>query len=138
MAKKEIYQGTGRRKESVARVRMTSGTGKIMINGRPMDEYLPHKTLIMDLKQPLEVTKMTDLVDIDVIVEGGGFNGQTGAIRLGIARALVEYDKANEESENSFKKILRANGFLTRDSRIVERKKPGLKKARKAAQFSKR
>lgn len=135
---KQVFQGTGRRKASVARVRMTSGKGKIVINGRAMEEYLPHKTLIMDLMQPLEVTNSADLFDVDVLVSGGGFQGQTGAIRLGIARALVEYDKANEGSENSFKKILRANGFLTRDSRIVERKKPGLKKARKAPQFSKR
>lgn len=138
MTKKDVFQGTGRRKASVARVRLTSGSGKIIINGTKMEEYLPHKTLIMDLLQPLEVTKTRDLFDIEVNVQGGGFNGQTGAIRLGIARALVEYDKPNEESETSFKKILRANGFLTRDSRVVERKKPGLKKARKAPQFSKR
>lgn len=135
----KIYYGTGRRKTSVARVRMTSGKGKITVNGKDVNEYLPFATLIMDLKQPLEATKMTDKFDIVVDVKGGGFSGQTGAIRLGITKALLEYDKNTDpNSDSSFRKILKAKGFITRDSRIKERKKPGLKKARKAPQFSKR
>ncbi len=135
----KIYYGTGRRKTSVARVRMTSGKGKITVNGKDVNEYLPFATLIMDLKQPLEATKMLDKFDIVVDVKGGGFSGQTGAIRLGITKALLEYDKNTDpNSDSSFRKILKAKGFITRDSRIKERKKPGLKKARKAPQFSKR
>ena len=135
----KTFIGTGRRKRSVARVRMTSGKGKITINGRDVNEYLPFKTLVMDLTQPLDATKTRDKFDIDVTVYGGGFSGQTGAIRLGITRALLEYDKNTDpSSETSFRRILKAKGFITRDSRIKERKKPGLKKARKAPQFSKR
>lgn len=135
----KIYYGTGRRKASVARVRMTSGKGKITINGRDVNEYLPFATLVMDLKQPLEATNTADKFDITVDVKGGGFSGQTGAIRLGITRALLEYDiNTDPASESSFRRILKAKGFITRDSRIKERKKPGLKKARKAPQFSKR
>ena len=88
----KTFVGTGRRKRSVARVRMTSGKGKITINGRDVNEYLPFKTLVMDLTQPLEITKTRDKFDIDVTVYGGGFSGQTGAIRLGITRALLQYD----------------------------------------------
>ena len=135
----KTYIGTGRRKSSIARVRMTSGKGKITINGRDVNEYLPFKTLVMDLKQPLEATKTEDKFDIDVDVKGGGFSGQTGAIRLGIARALLEYDiNTDPTSENSFRRILKQAGFITRDARVKERKKYGLKKARRAPQFSKR
>ena len=133
------FIGTGRRKRSIARVRMTSGKGKITINGRDVNEYLPFKTLVMDLTQPLDVTKTRDKFDIEVTVNGGGFSGQTGAIRLGITRALLQYDKNTDPtSESSFRKILKAEGFITRDARIKERKKYGLKKARRAPQFSKR
>ncbi len=134
-----VYLGTGRRKSSVARVRMTSGKGKITINGKDMNEYLPFPTLVLDLCQPLDVTNTRDKFDIEVNAQGGGFSGQTGAIRLGITRALLEYDKNTDpKSETSFRRILKANGFVTRDSRKKERKKYGLKKARKAPQFSKR
>ena len=135
----KTFIGTGRRKRSVARVRMTSGKGKITINGRDVNEYLPFKTLVMDLKQPLEATKTADKFDIEVSVYGGGFSGQTGAIRLGITRALLEYDKNTDPtSDSSFRKILKSAGFITRDARVKERKKYGLKKARRAPQFSKR
>ena len=138
MAKK-IYAGTGHRKSSIARVRMTEGTGKITVNGKDVNEYLPFPTLVMDLCQPLDVTNTRDKFDIDCKVNGGGFSGQTGAIRLGITRALLEYDgNTDPTSETSFRKILKAKGFITRDSRKKERKKPGLKKARRAPQFSKR
>ena len=135
----KTFVGTGRRKRSIARVRMTSGKGKITINGRDVNEYLPFKTLVMDLTQPLEVTKTRDKFDIEVSVYGGGFSGQTGAIRLGITRALLEYDQNTDPtSDSSFRKILKQAGFITRDARIKERKKYGLKKARRAPQFSKR
>lgn len=135
----KTFIGTGRRKSSIARVRMTSGKGKITINGRDVNEYLPFKTLVMDLKQPLEATKTADKFDIDVDVQGGGFSGQTGAIRLGITRALLQYDiNTDPSSESSFRKILKQAGFITRDARVKERKKYGLKKARRAPQFSKR
>ncbi len=134
-----IYYGTGKRKASIAKVRLVSGKGKITINGKDAHEYLPYETLIMDLTQPLVLTNTKDLFDVEVEVCGGGFSGQTGAIRLGITKALLEYDSTTSaDSENSFRKILKANGFITRDSRIKERKKPGLKKARRAPQFSKR
>ena len=140
MAKDQrVFTGTGRRKTSVARVRLIPGSVKITVNGRDVNEYLPFPTLVMDLKQPLEATNTLDKFDINVEVKGGGFSGQTGAIRLGITRALLEYDKNTDpSSETSFRRILKAKGFITRDSRIKERKKPGLKKARKAPQFSKR
>jgi len=141
MAKKEIktYTGTGRRKASVARVIMTSGTGKITVNGRDVHEYMPYETLVMDLMQPLVLTGNEKNFDITVNVQGGGFSGQTGAIRLGIARALLAYDSTTDaSSENSYRKALKTAGFVTRDSRIKERKKYGLKKARRAPQFSKR
>ena len=135
----KTFVGTGRRKRSIARVRMTSGKGKITINGRDVNEYLPFKTLVMDLTQPLDVTNTRDKFDIDVTVNGGGFSGQTGAIRLGITRALLQYDQNTDPtSDSSFRKILKAEGFVTRDARIKERKKYGLKKARRAPQFSKR
>ena len=135
----KTFIGTGRRKRSIARVRMTSGKGKITINGRDVNEYLPFKTLVMDLTQPLDVTKTRDKFDIDVTVNGGGFSGQTGAIRLGITRALLQYDQNTDpSSDSSFRKILKQAGFITRDARIKERKKYGLKKARRAPQFSKR
>ena len=135
---KRIYLGTGRRKSSVAQVKMTSGSGKITVNGRDVREFFPYETNVMDLMQPLVATNNEKTFDIDVKVNGGGFTGQTGAIRLGITRALLEYDKVNEESENSYRKILKRAGFVTRDARQKERKKPGLKAARRAPQFSKR
>ncbi len=139
MANKKVYMGTGRRKRSTARVRMTSGDGKIIINGKDVNEYLPFATLVMDLTQPLDVTNTRDKFDVEVNAKGGGFSGQTGAIRLGITRALLEYDSDTDpSSEDSFRKILKSAGFVTRDARIKERKKYGLKKARRAPQFSKR
>ena len=140
MAKKEnrVFCGTGRRKSSVARVRLIPGSGKITVNGRDVNEYFPFPTLVMDLKQPLTYTNTEDKFDIEVSVKGGGFSGQAGATRLGITRALLEYDKDNAGKEDSYRAILKKNGFITRDSRIKERKKPGLKKARRAPQFSKR
>ena len=135
----KTFVGTGRRKRSIARVRMVSGKGKITINGRDVNEYLPFKTLVMDLTQPLEATKTRDKFDITVTVNGGGFQGQTGAIRLGITRALLQYDQNTDpQSDSSFRKILKSEGFITRDARIKERKKYGLKKARRAPQFSNR
>ncbi len=137
MAKK-IYNGTGRRKASVAQVKLTPGKGKITVNGRDVNDFFPYETNVMELKQPLTITNTDELFDIDVKVDGGGFNGQTGAIRLGITRALLEYDAPNIDNETNFRTILKRAGFITRDSRIKERKKPGLKKARRAPQFSKR
>lgn len=139
MVEKKVYTGTGRRKTSVAKVRMISGKGKITINGKDVNEYLPFPTLVMDLMQPLEVTGMKDKFDITVDAFGGGFSGQAGATRLAIAKALMEFDSPNDaEREDSFRRILKAHGFITRDARIKERKKYGLKKARRAPQFSKR
>jgi small subunit ribosomal protein S9 len=127
----KTYLGTGRRKRSVARVRLTSGTGKFVINGRDISEYLPFETLIMDIMQPLEMTDNAGKFDIAVTVNGGGFTGQTGAIRLGVTRALMEVNP-------DYRSTLKAAGLVTRDARIKERKKYGLKKARRAPQFSKR
>ena len=141
MAKKNenrTFIGTGRRKSSVARVILTPGSGKITVNGRDVNEYMPFEVLVMDLKQPLELTNNLETFDITCNVTGGGFSGQTGAIRLGITRALMEYDKANEGNEDSYRKVLKSAGMVTRDSRSKERKKPGLKAARRAPQFSKR
>ena len=135
---KKVYLGTGRRKSSVAQVKMTSGSGKITVNGRDVREFFPYETNVMDLMQPLVATNNEKTFDIDVKVNGGWFTGQTGAIRLGITRALLEYDKVNEANEDSYRKILKRAGFVTRDARIKERKKPGLKAARRAPQFSKR
>lgn len=130
---------TGRRKKSTAQVKMTPGTGKITINGVDVNEYMPFPTLVMDLKQPLVATNNENTFDIEVVAKGGGFSGQTGAIRLGITRALIEYDKDTDQTrEDSYRKVLKAAGFVTRDARVKERKKPGLKKARRAPQFSKR
>ena len=134
----KVFTGTGRRKSSVAQVRMTAGKGNITVNGRDVKDFFPYETNIMDLKQPLVATNNENTFDIEVKVNGGGFSGQTGAIRLCITRALLEYDKANEGSETSYRTILKRAGFVTRDSRSKERKKPGLKKARRAPQFSKR
>ena len=132
MAEKNVYKATGRRKRSVAQVTLTSGKGKITVNGLDVNEYMPYETLVMDLKQPLELTGTTESYDVNVVVRGGGFSGQTGAIRLGIARALLE---ANSEG---YRATLKGAGMITRDARIKERKKYGLKKARRAPQFSKR
>ena len=123
--------GTGRRKSSTARVFMRSGNGSITVNERPLDEFFGRETSRMIVRQPLELTKMSDKFDILVTVEGGGISGQAGAIRLGLSRALVEYDE-------TLKSPLRKAGFMTRDAREVERKKVGLHKARRATQFSKR
>ena len=125
------YYGTGRRKSSVARVYLTAGTGKITINKRDIDEYLGLETLKVIVRQPLVATDTADKFDVNVTVKGGGFTGQSQALRLAIARALV---KINAED----KKALKDHGFLTRDSRAVERKKPGQPKARRRFQFSKR
>ena len=125
------YYGTGRRKKSVARVRLVPGQGKIIINNREMSDYFGLKTLELIVKQPLELTNTTDQYDVLVNVNGGGATGQAGAIRHGISRALLEVDA-------DFRKALKKEGFLTRDPRMKERKKYGLKKARKASQFSKR
>ena len=123
--------GTGRRKSSTARVFLRKGSGSITVNERPLDEFFGRQTARMIVRQPLELTQSSDKFDIMVTVEGGGTTGQAGAIRLGIARALVEYDE-------SLKGELRKAGFMTRDAREVERKKVGLHKARRATQFSKR
>ena len=140
MAKKEnFYYGTGKRKTSIAKVKLVPGTGKITVNGKDVNEYLPYETLVMDLTQPLDITNTREIFDVVVTVKGGGFSGQTGAIRLGITKALLEYDSTTDaDSENSYRKLLKPEGFITRDARIKERKKPGLKKARRAPQFSKR
>jgi len=139
MAEKREFTGTGRRKSSVARVKLVApGTGKVTINGRDVREFMPYETNVMDLMQPLVATNNENTFDVIVKVNGGGFTGQTGAIRHGITRALLEYDKANEENEDSYRKILKRAGFITRDPRVKERKKPGLKEARRAPQFSKR
>ena len=134
----KVYQATGKRKGSVARVTLTNGTGKITVNGRDVREYFPFETLVMDLEQPLELTNTKGLFDVECKVQGGGFRGQSGAIRLGITRALLIYDSATKDSENSLRKPLKVNGMITRDARVKERKKYGLKKARRAPQFSKR
>ena len=135
----KVFIGTGRRKSSVAQVKMTAGKGKITVNGVDVNEFMPYATYVMDLKQPLVATNNENTFDIEVKVTGGGASGQTGAIRLGITKALLEYDATTPaDSENSYRKVLKAAGFITRDSRIKERKKPGLKKARRAPQFSKR
>lgn len=138
MAEAKRYCGTGRRKSAVARVILTPGKGNITVNGRDVNEYLPQAVLVMDLKQPLVLTNNENTFDVTVNVSGGGYTGQTGAIRLGITRALLEYDKANEGKEDSYRSILKKAGFVTRDPRMKERKKYGLKGARRAPQFSKR
>ena len=127
----EVFNGTGRRKSSIARVRIMSGKGNITVNGKALDEYFGEETLKVIVRQPLTVTDTLDKYDVIATVKGGGFSGQAGAVRHGIARAL---NAANLE----YRPALKSNGFLTRDSRAKERKKYGLKKARKAPQFSKR
>jgi len=147
--KKDLkHYGTGRRKSSSARVFLSRGTGNIKINNREMAEYFGRQTASMIVMQPLQVVAMEGKFDIRVTVHGGGISGQAGAIRLGIARALVDYDEGGVEKEkvsasgaadaSSFRRVLRQHGLLTRDARKVERKKPGLHKARKAPQYSKR
>lgn len=132
-AKKEkiTFYGTGRRKKSIARVRLVNGKGNITINNKPLDEFFGVETLKVIVKQPLVATNSLDKFDVIAKVTGGGISGQAGAVRHGIARALVE---ANAE----YRPVLKSSGFLTRDARMKERKKYGLKKARKAPQFSKR
>ncbi|MDO5015395.1 MAG: 30S ribosomal protein S9 [Eubacteriales bacterium] len=132
MANKEFFAGTGRRKESIARVRLYPGSGVITINGKDIDDYFPMETLKYIVRQPLNLTGTTTEFDIKVNVRGGGISGQAGAIRHGISRAMVEADAEKYKSD------LKRAGFLTRDDRVKERKKYGLKKARKASQFSKR
>lgn len=126
-----MYLGTGRRKSSVARVILTPGTGKIEVNGRTLEEYLPLETLRMVVKSPLVLCEVTGQFDVRINVKGGGYTGQSGAMRHGITRALME---ASED----YRPKLKAAGFVTRDSRVKERKKYGLKAARRAPQFSKR
>lgn len=126
-----IYYGTGRRKSSVARVRLVAGSGKITINGVDVEQYIPSPNLLIDLKQPLVLTDTLNKFDIIVNATGGGFSGQVGATRLGITRALLEVDP-------EYRKILKPVGLITRDARVKERKKYGLKAARRAPQFSKR
>ena len=139
MSKKQEWTATGRRKRSIAQVRMTGGTGNITVNGVNVDEYMPYATLVLDLKQPLVATDNENRFDIEVNVNGGGFSGQTGAIRHGITRALLKFDENTDQTrEDSYRKILKNGGFITRDPRVKERKKYGLKKARRAPQFSKR
>jgi len=130
MATEQFY-GTGRRKSSTARVFLTRGTGNIVVNDRPLDEFFGRKTSRMIVRQPLEKIEMADKFDLMVTVEGGGMSGQAGAIRLGLTRALMEYD-------GELRRTLRQAGYVTRDAREVERKKVGLHKARRAVQFSKR
>jgi len=127
----EQYYGTGRRKSSTARVFLTKGKGEITVNDRPLDEFFGRETARMIVRQPLEKIDMAENFDIRATVTGGGISGQAGAIRLGLTRALIEYDE-------ELRKPLRKAGYVTRDAREVERKKVGLHKARKATQYSKR
>ena len=131
MATTQQNYGTGRRKSSAARVFLRKGSGSIIVNGKPLDEFFGRETSRMIVRQPLQLTDSASKFDVKVTVAGGGITGQAGAIRLGIARALVEYDE-------NLKSPLRKAGFMTRDAREVERKKVGLHKARRATQFSKR
>jgi small subunit ribosomal protein S9 len=143
MAETKQYYGTGRRKSSVARVFLRPGKGEITVNNRGLQEYFCRETACMVVMQPLETVELTNKFDIYVTVLGGGVSGQAGAVRLGIARALVAYDEQGlapdaEPDPDSIRRKLRARGLLTRDSRKVERKKVGLHKARRATQYSKR
>jgi small subunit ribosomal protein S9 len=143
MAETQQYYGTGRRKSSSARVFIRRGKGEVIVNKRPLEEYFGRETSCMLIRQPLETVDMLSQFDIYATVVGGGIAGQAGAIRLGIARALVAYDEIDidadaEANPDSFRRKLRARGLLTRDSRRVERKKVGLHKARRATQYSKR
>src|SRR6056297_1881516 len=131
MAAEVQYWGTGRRKTAVARVRLVPGDGNVVINDRDVEDYFNRKSLIQDLMSPLELTNTSDNLDVLVNVNGGGLSGQAGAVRLGIARALLEVD-------GDYRKPLKDAGYLTRDARMKERKKYGHKKARKSPQFSKR
>lgn len=131
MATADRNYGTGRRKTSTARVFLSSGTGKITVNGKPLEQYFGRETSVMVVRQPLELLDVADKYDIYVTVKGGGINGQAGAIRHGITRALID-------SDETLKPALKEAGFVTRDAREVERKKLGLRKARKRPQFSKR
>ncbi|QGZ97851.1 30S ribosomal protein S9 [Mycoplasma sp. NEAQ87857] len=131
MSKNLEYRGLGRRKSSVARVRLTQGQGNFVINGRPAREYLTSDIYLKDANQPFVLTETTGQFDVSVNVKGGGLSGQAGAIRLGIARALLE-------ASLDYRAVLKAAGMLTRDARAKERKKPGLRAARRARQFSKR
>jgi small subunit ribosomal protein S9 len=131
MPNSEIYLGTGRRKSSTARVRLQSGSGSITVNTKPLDEYFGRETARMIVRQPLVLLEMEGTFDINVNVQGGGGSGQAGAIRHGITRALLSYDE-------ELRPMLRQAGFVTRDAREVERKKVGLKGARRRPQFSKR
>ena len=126
-----FIRGTGRRKRSIARVMLKAGSGKIEVNGRTMEDYFPIEIIRQEAMRPLQVTETNNSVDIRINVHGGGVSGQAGAIRHGIARALIEYD-------SGLRPQLKEVGYLTRDARKVERKKAGLKKARRAPQFSKR
>ena len=128
----EVFRGTGRRKSSIARVRLVEGSGKITVNNKDLNEYFKEEVLKVIVKQPLAVTGTEGRFDVIATVVGGGFAGQAGAVRHGIARAL------NEANKEEYRAVLKQNGFLTRDPREKERKKYGLKKARKAPQFSKR
>jgi small subunit ribosomal protein S9 len=128
---KPLVQSTGRRKEAVARVRLRTGEGKITINGRELEDFFPNPTHRMILTEPLRLTQTEEVYDVDVTIHGGGVTGQAGAVRLGIARALIELDPEQRPA-------LKRAGFLTRDDRKKESKKYGLKKARKAPQYSKR
>jgi small subunit ribosomal protein S9 len=125
------FYGTGRRKNAIARVRLVPGEGQVVVNGQPLDEYFGQKILEIQVRQPLEATNNSGRFDVLARVEGGGTTGQAGAIRMGIARALLQAD-------TELRPVLKRNGFLTRDPRMKERRKYGLKKARKAPQFSKR
>ncbi len=127
----EQYYGTGRRKSSTARVFMTRGKGALTVNGSTLEEYFGRETARMVVRQPLELTELIDNLDLKITVKGGGITGQAGAIRLGITRALMSYDE-------TLRANLRSAGYVTRDARVVERKKVGLHKARKRPQFSKR
>ncbi|WP_131783136.1 30S ribosomal protein S9 [Legionella gresilensis] len=143
MAEMQQYYGTGRRKSSTARVFLRPGKGNIIVNNRQLEDYFGRETSCMIVRQPLETVDMVEKFDIYATVVGGGISGQAGAVRLGIARALVEYDEHDlaedaELNDDSYRRKLRARGLLTRDSRRVERKKVGLHKARRATQYSKR
>jgi small subunit ribosomal protein S9 len=131
MVEKKVYYATGRRKTSVARVYMTKGKGIFTVNKKPMDEYFGRETSSMIVNQPIDVVDMHNKFDFNIIVKGGGDTGQAGAIRLGVTRAIMAYDEATRGD-------LRKAGLVTRDARIVERKKVGKKKARKSEQYSKR
>lgn len=143
MANNTQYYGTGRRKSSTARVFIEPGAGDIVINNKSIEDYFGRETARMIVRQPLEAVDCVDKFSIYITVKGGGISGQAGAIRHGLSRALIAYQQADlpedaESTDNEFRKVLRSKGYVTRDSRRVERKKVGLHKARKATQYSKR